>query len=79
MKWLLVFTIKLYQKTISPDHGIMKYKYPYGYCRFYPSCSQYSIEALQEYGIIKGVALSVKRIIKCNPWQKPTIDKITKN
>ncbi|HMR55069.1 MAG TPA: membrane protein insertion efficiency factor YidD [Candidatus Doudnabacteria bacterium] len=76
MKYLLIKFIQLYQKTLSPDHSWLKAKYPYGFCRFYPTCSEYAITALQKHGTIKGTALSVKRIIKCNPFVQPQIDKI---
>jgi putative membrane protein insertion efficiency factor len=76
MKYFLIKFIQLYQKTLSPDHGWLKAKYPYGFCRFYPTCSEYAITALQKHGTIKGVILSTKRIIKCNPFVKPQIDKI---
>lgn len=52
--------VKLYRKYISP------LKQPS--CRFYPTCSQYSLEALTKYGGIKGSYLSVKRILKCHPF-----------
>lgn len=74
MKDVLVTTINLYQKTLSPDHGLFKYRYPYGFCRHYPSCSEYSKLVIQSNGAIKGVALSVKRIAKCNPFVSPSID-----
>ncbi len=67
---ILIKLINLYQKTISPDHGWFKALHPYGYCRFYPTCSQYSLEALKKYGIIKGVSLSIWRIMRCNPWNE---------
>jgi hypothetical protein len=71
---ILIKLINLYQKTISPDHGWFKALHPYGYCRFYPTCSQYSLEALKKYGIIKGVSLSIWRIMRCNPWNKGGYD-----
>jgi putative membrane protein insertion efficiency factor len=37
-------------------------------CRYTPTCSEYAIEAIKKYGIIKGIYLAVKRIISCNPW-----------
>lgn len=43
-------------------------------CRFIPSCSEYTYEAVEKYGVIKGLFLGVKRIIKCNPWSKGGID-----
>jgi len=45
-------------------------------CRFYPSCSSYSIEALKKYGFIKGFYLSIKRILKCHPWHPGGYDPV---
>lgn len=59
MKHLLVVLIGLYQKFISPLKGQT--------CRFYPTCSEYSVQALQKYGLIKGSWKSIKRILKCHP------------
>lgn len=52
--------IKLYQWIISPWLGSK--------CRYIPTCSQYGIEALKKYGPIKGLWLTGKRILRCNPW-----------
>jgi len=60
MKIVLIFLVKLYRKFISPI------KPPS--CRFYPTCSEYSLEALEKYGAVKGSYLSVKRILKCHPF-----------
>ncbi|MDO8581526.1 MAG: membrane protein insertion efficiency factor YidD [bacterium] len=60
--------IHLYQRTFSPDHGIFSGYFPYGYCRFTPTCSQYAREALKRYGAIKGLILATKRILRCNPF-----------
>ncbi len=62
--------IRLYQKTISPDHGILSWRYPYGACRFYPSCSEYSRQAFIKHGFFKGLYLTIKRILRCHPWSK---------
>lgn len=67
---LVINIIKLYQKTLSFDHGILKFLYPHGFCRFSPTCSQYGINAIKKYGIFKGGFLTIKRIIKCNPFNK---------
>ena len=54
MKNIILKGIKLYQQVISPDHSHYgKQRYPYGYCRFKPTCSQYAYEAIDKYGIIK--------------------------
>ncbi|MCK5062045.1 membrane protein insertion efficiency factor YidD [Candidatus Parcubacteria bacterium] len=65
-----IYIIKIYQKTLSPDHGVFKHKYPFGFCRFKPSCSEYSIAALGKYGFIKGGLMSIWRFLRCNPFNK---------
>ena len=60
MKRFLVILIRLYQRFLSPLKGQT--------CRFYPSCSEYSIQALQKYGFIEGSWKSIKRILKCHPF-----------
>ena len=56
----LSFPIHLYRKFISPIKPRC--------CRFTPSCSQYALEALKEWGVFRGSALAVWRILRCNPW-----------
>ncbi len=60
--------IRLYQLSFSPDHGFLRRLFPYGFCRFYPTCSDYSLQAIHKYGIFKGGALGIWRIMRCNPW-----------
>ncbi len=60
MSKIFIFIIKLYRKYISP------LKKPT--CRFYPTCSQYSLSAYEKYGVIKGTYLSLRRIFKCHPF-----------
>ena len=60
--------IRLYQQTLSPDHGWFRRRHPYGYCRYLPSCSQYAYEAIEEHGVIKGVLLGARRVLRCTPW-----------
>jgi putative membrane protein insertion efficiency factor len=67
---IAIWLIKLYQKTLSFDHGPLKHYHPNGFCRFYPTCSQYGIEAIQKHGIIKGGIKTIWRIMRCNPWNK---------
>lgn len=57
---LLVGGVKLYQLVLSPHLGAA--------CRFTPTCSNYAIQALREYGALKGFILATHRIIRCNPW-----------
>jgi len=69
-----VSLISLYQATLSPDHGLFKAKYPHGFCKFYPSCSEYSKQSIEKFGLLKGVWLGAKRIVRCNPFSKSKID-----
>ncbi len=73
---LAVFLIRIYQKTISFDHGFLKIFYPHGFCRFTPSCSEYSAQAIEKYGIIKGGLMASWRILRCNPWNKGGYDPV---
>ena len=68
IKEIAVFPIRLYRKYISP------LKAPC--CRFTPSCSQYAIDAIKEWGIIVGTALSIWRILRCNPYCKGGYDPV---
>ncbi|MFA6521872.1 MAG: membrane protein insertion efficiency factor YidD [Candidatus Gracilibacteria bacterium] len=62
--------IRLYQKTISPDHGFLKALFPYGYCKFKPTCSQYTHLAIEKYGVIWGSLKGFWRILRCNPFSR---------
>ena len=70
MTKILVIIIKIYQYFISPLLG--------NKCRFLPTCSEYSIEALKTYGFIKGLSLSFRRIISCHPWGNSGFDPVKK-
>lgn len=60
LTYLLVILIKFYQLCISPIKPNV--------CRYTPTCSEYSIQALKKYGPFKGLWMSIKRILSCNPW-----------
>ena len=65
-----MFLILFYQKTFSLDHGFLKNLFPFGFCRFKPSCSEYAYASIEKYGVIIGLIKSVWRILRCNPWSK---------
>lgn len=69
-----LWTIRLYQKTLSLDHGPMKHLYPYGYCKFTPSCSQYGYDVIKKRGLVVGIPKTLWRIFRCNPWTEGGID-----
>ena len=60
--------VRAYQKTLSPDHGPLKSLYKHGVCKFHPTCSEYTHEAIGRYGLIKGTIMGTKRIARCHPW-----------
>ncbi|GGM37645.1 putative membrane protein insertion efficiency factor [Paraliobacillus quinghaiensis] len=68
MKYLFLGIIRLYQKFISPI------KPPS--CRFYPTCSHYGMEAIQRFGAVKGGYLTIKRILKCQPFHSGGFDPV---
>ncbi len=76
MKRILLFLIRLYQKTLSPDTGWFSFKHPHGYCKYYPTCSEYAHQAIQKYGVLKGILKSMGRILRCNPFSKGGYDPI---
>jgi len=71
---VVLLFIRLYQKTISPDHGIFKNLFPHGYCRFYPTCSEYGYQAIKKGGLVVGGLKTIWRILRCNPWNKGGVD-----
>ncbi len=74
MKYVFLFFIRVYQKTISPNHGIFRNYLVYYKCKFYPTCSEYAYQAIKKYGALKGIFLSLKRIKKCHPWSEGGYD-----
>ena len=68
MKKIILFFIRIYQKTLSYDHGYMGQLFPNNRpCKFTPSCSEYSYQAIDKYGVIKGSGMAMKRIARCTP------------
>jgi putative membrane protein insertion efficiency factor len=68
MRRFFLLLIRAYQKTLSPDHGMTRFWFPHGYCRFHPSCSQYGHDAIARYGVVRGGIKAAYRIVRCNPW-----------
>ena len=68
MKKIIIFFIKIYRRFISP---ILPDS-----CRFYPSCSQYAIDAIKKYGAVKGGMMTTYRILRCNPFNKGGYDPV---
>ena len=68
MRFMLIAIIKIYKFFISPLLG--------DNCRFYPSCSSYSIEAFEKHGVFIGFYLTLRRLLKCHPFHEGGIDPV---
>ncbi|MDI6845268.1 MAG: membrane protein insertion efficiency factor YidD [Candidatus Saccharicenans sp.] len=68
MKYIALGLIKAYQLLISPLLGSR--------CRFYPSCSEYTYEAIKKYGFLKGCWLGSRRLLRCHPWHPGGFDPV---
>ena len=67
---ILIKLIKIYQYFLSPLTGYS--------CRYFPTCSHYNIDALKTHGFIKGIYISLKRILSCHPWGNSGHDPVKK-
>jgi putative membrane protein insertion efficiency factor len=65
-KWLLIAPILLYQRLLSPLLGQR--------CRFYPSCSSYAVQAIDQFGILRGLTLGTWRVLRCHPFNAGGVD-----
>jgi len=68
MKKAALLAIRLYQLVLAPVFG--------GQCRFYPSCSEYTREAINRYGLARGASLGARRLLKCHPWHPGGVDHV---
>ena len=73
MKRIILKFLKGYKKFLSPLLPSLPVVFPVA-CKFYPTCSDYSREAIQKHGSIRGFLLSIKRVIRCNPFNKGGVD-----
>ncbi len=67
IKKFVIGLINIYKKIPGPWHGT---------CIYYPTCSTYAIDAIEEYGVGKGIIMAIKRILRCNPWQRGGYDPV---
>jgi putative membrane protein insertion efficiency factor len=68
VRGVVVAPIKLYQRLISPVAGQR--------CKYYPSCSEYAVQAVQQFGILRGLVLAGWRLLRCNPWSHGGFDPV---
>ena len=67
VKKFIIWLIKIYKKIPGPWHNS---------CKFYPTCSSYEIEALEVHGLFKGLWLTIRRLLRCNPFSKHGYDPV---
>jgi putative membrane protein insertion efficiency factor len=65
---IVVLPIRLYQRLISPAFGSR--------CKYYPSCSEYAAQAIERFGILRGLVLAAWRLLRCNPWSHGGFDPV---
>lgn len=65
---LSVLVLRLYRVVISPLYGDV--------CRYYPSCSSYTLQAIQQYGVVRGIWMGTLRIARCHPWASGGVDDV---
>jgi len=68
MKYIFIGILRFYKRFISPLLG--------DHCRFYPTCSEYSIDAFRKYGVLRGFVLTVKRLGRCHPFSDGGFDPV---
>jgi putative membrane protein insertion efficiency factor len=66
--WLILGVFKLWQLLASPTYGQT--------CRFYPSCSAYGVEAVRQYGALRGCWMTARRLLRCHPWNPGGFDPV---
>ena len=66
MKAVLIAPIRVYQRVVSP-------MFPRR-CKYHPTCSQYAVDAIREFGVARGVVLASWRLLRCNPWSHGGVD-----
>jgi putative membrane protein insertion efficiency factor len=68
LRRIALFPIRVYQRLFSPMLGAR--------CRYYPSCSEYAAQAIERFGILRGVVLAGWRLLRCNPWSRGGFDPV---
>ena len=68
MRWLIIKLIHGYRYLVSPWLG--------NHCRYYPSCSSYAVTAIERFGVLRGCAMAITRLLRCHPWSPGGIDQV---
>jgi putative membrane protein insertion efficiency factor len=67
-RMIVLLPLRLYQRLISPALGAR--------CKYYPSCSEYAAQAIERFGILRGLVLAGWRLLRCNPWSRGGFDPV---
>lgn len=68
MTRFFLLLLRLYRRTLSPDHGVLRGMFPLGVCRYTPTCSEYLEEAIVVHGLLSGLRLGFQRVLRCHPF-----------
>jgi putative membrane protein insertion efficiency factor len=71
---MAIWAIRVYQRTLSPDQGVLRSLFSNPVCVMYPSCSEYAVLSIQKHGFFRGSIKAVRRVVSCNPFQKRLVD-----
>ncbi len=74
MEKIIIKLIKFYKRSISPFWVGSPFGFFNSSCRFYPTCSDYAVDAVSRYGAFRGTLKAIGRVLRCNPFAKPGID-----
>jgi putative membrane protein insertion efficiency factor len=65
---IAIAPVRFYQRAISPAIPAR--------CKYYPSCSEYAVQAVRRYGVLRGIVLAAWRLVRCNPWSRGGVDHV---
>ena len=68
LRTIATLPVRFYQRAISPAIPAR--------CKYYPSCSEYAVQAVRRYGVLRGIVLAAWRLLRCNPWSHGGVDKV---
>jgi hypothetical protein len=68
VRWVFLLPLRAYQRLVSPLLG--------NRCKYYPSCSEYAVQAIDRFGILRGLVLAGWRLLRCNPWSHGGFDPV---
>ncbi len=72
----VLLLIKLYQRTLSLDHGPLQHLTKQPRCKFHPTCSMYAYTAIERFGVFRGGRLFIRRLLRCHPWTMGGLDPV---